>query len=130
MTIDDRTVVGLTEVITIHGPHGSEKVLARIDTGATKSSISLTLASKLELGPVVDSKLVKSAHGSKLRPIINVNVDVKGKELDELFTLADRDHMKYKVLIGQNVLKHDFMVDPTINPGKEEWQEIKDSKQD
>lgn len=121
MEFDDRTVAGLTEVITIHAPEADEEVLARIDTGATKSSISLSLASKLGLGPVVDSKLVKSAHGSKLRPIIEIGLTVEGDELEELFTLADRDHMKYKVLIGQNVLQHDFVVDPTISPGVEEW---------
>ncbi len=121
MAFEDRTVVGLTEVITLHGPIGDRDVLARIDTGATKSSISLSLASELGLGPVVNSKLVKSAHGSKLRPIIEIALTIEGKELEELFTLADRDHMKYKVLIGQNVLEHDFVVDPTISPGVEEW---------
>ncbi len=123
MNKDDRTVVGLTEMVTIHGPDNSEDVLARIDTGATKSSMDLALASKLNLGPVVDSKLVKSAHGSTLRPIIKVKLEIKGKEVEELFTLADREHMSYEILIGQNILKDSFLVDPSISPGKEEVEE-------
>ena len=27
-------------------------------------------------------------------------------------TVADRSHMKYKMLIGQNVLKKGFIIDP------------------
>ena len=28
------------------------------------------------------------------------------------FTIADRTHMKYKILVGQNILKEGFLVDP------------------
>ncbi|MFC1648794.1 RimK/LysX family protein [Nanoarchaeota archaeon] len=124
MAYEDRIVVGLTEFIIVKSPNGNEKkVVARIDTGATKSSIDLTLASEMKLGPVVDSKLVKSAHGAKLRPIIETELTIKGEKIKAMFTLADRAHMKYKVLIGQNVLKNGFMIDPTINPGKDDKEE-------
>jgi len=115
MNFDGKTIVGLTEMTTLYSKDGKKEVLARIDTGATKSSLDLTLASKLELGPVVDSKLVKSAHGSKLRPVIEAEIEIKDRKLKVLFTLADRGHMKYKVLIGQNVLKDGFLIDPSIS---------------
>ncbi len=111
---DDRLVVGLTEYVKLIGPTSSEEHIARIDTGATKSSIDVSLASSLKLGPVVASKLVKNAHGSKLRPVIEANIEIEGKKIKSLFTLADRSHMKYKVLIGQNILKEGFLIDPTL----------------
>jgi len=114
MNFDDKTVVGLTEMVKIFGGK-EEEVLARIDTGATKSSLDLSLASKMQLGPVIDSKLVKSAHGSKLRPVVEAEIELKGKRLKVLFTLADRGHMKYRVLIGQNALRNGFLIDPSIS---------------
>ncbi|MBN2141880.1 ATP-dependent zinc protease, partial [Candidatus Woesearchaeota archaeon] len=37
-----------------------------------------------------------------------------GKEIESKFTLADRSHMKYPVLIGQNILRKNFLIDPVI----------------
>jgi len=108
-----KTIVGLTEFVTIRGEKSCDDLIARIDTGATKSSIDLLLATKLGLGPVVDSKLIKSAHGMKLRPVVRAEVEIKGRKIRAKFTLADRNHMRYPVLIGQNILKKDFLVDPS-----------------
>jgi hypothetical protein len=118
-----RTIVGLTEKIILKGKKGTKELIARIDTGATKSSIDISLASQLELGPVVDSRIVKSAHGEKLRPVVRAEVILKGKTIEAKFTLADRQKMKYQVLIGQNILKKNFLVDPGLradNPTKKE----------
>ena len=110
---DERIIIGMIEEIEVKGTDNStERLQARIDTGATKSSIDYKLASKLKLGPVIESRLVKSAHGSKLRPVIEATINIRGKELTSKFTLADRDHMKYRVLIGQNILKKGFLIDP------------------
>jgi len=109
---DKRTIVSLVEPVTIKHDGKSDQLKARIDTGATKSSIDIALASKLKLGPVVASKVIKSANGAKLRPMVEVTVELHDKELTETFTLADRSHMKYKILIGQNILKRGFLIDP------------------
>ena len=108
-----KTIVGLTEKITIKGQGPTKELIARIDTGATKSSIDLALASELKLGPVVDSRLIKSAHGTKLRPVVEAEVRIRGRNLRARFTIADRAHMKYEVLIGQNLLRMGFLVDPS-----------------
>lgn len=107
-----RTIVGLTEKVIVKSNDHKKELIARIDTGATKSSIDLTLASELRLGPVVDSRLIKSAHGVKLRPVVKVDVVIGGRTLRAKFTLADRLHMTYLVLIGQNILKKGFLIDP------------------
>jgi len=116
---ENRTILGLTEKITIIGPNGNEEVVARIDSGATASSIDIELSDKLGLGPITRTKIVKSASGTKRRPIIIVKVKIGNKEIEEEFTLADRSHMTYPVLIGQNVLKDgDFLIDPNKEVNK------------
>ncbi len=110
--LDGKTVIGLAEKVTIKYNGGIKNVVAKIDTGATKSSIDTNLAAKLKLGPVIKSKLVKSAHGSKLRPIIEATIEIAGKKIKSEFTLADRTHMKYSILIGQNILREGFLIDP------------------
>ena len=116
--LEKRTIVGLTEMITVRSDSNEKELIARIDTGATKSSIDLTLASELKLGPVVDSRLIKSAHGVKLRPVVQAEVMIHGRTLRAKFTLADRNHMKYPVLIGQNILRKGFLIDPTRRADK------------
>jgi len=110
---NNRTVVGLNERITVFGPKGKKEVMSRIDTGATKSSIDVKLAADLKLGPILKSKIVKSASGNTLRPVIATEITLANKRIKSEFTLADRSHMKYSVLIGQNILKDNkFLVDP------------------
>lgn len=110
--IEGKTVIGLVEPITIYTKDGVKKtIMAKIDTGASKSSVDINLASQLKLGPIVKSKLVKSASGNKVRPVIESTISLAGKKMEEEFTLADRWHMKYRVLIGQNVLRHNYLID-------------------
>ena len=110
--VGGRIVIGLAEKVKIYHLKGNKIVIAKIDTGATKSSIDTNLAAELRLGPVIKSKLIKSAHGSKLRPIIEATIELSGKKIKSEFTLADRAHMKYRILIGQNILKDGFLIDP------------------
>lgn len=108
-----KTVIGLIERVTIIGPSGKKKmVLARIDTGATKSSIDIRVAADLELGPILRSTTVKSASGTGVRPVVQASIEIKGKKVSAGFTLADRSHMKYPILIGQDILLQDFLIDP------------------
>ena len=113
--VDGNTIIGLIEDIDIMVKDESKfPVKAKIDTGATKSSIDTRLASELKLGPIVMTKLIKSAHGNSLRPVVAAKIRLDGKIIDTQFTLADRKHMKYKVLIGVNTLRgNNFLVDPS-----------------
>jgi hypothetical protein len=109
----EKTIIGLIENVMVFGKNKKKNIVAKIDTGATKSSIDFSLASELHLGPVIKSKMVKSAHGNKIRPVIEAEIELAGKKMNTEFTLAGRDHMKYKILIGQNALKKDFLIDPS-----------------
>lgn len=116
MNHKEKTVLGLIENITIFGKNKRKvNMLARIDTGATKSSLDSKIAAELALGPIIKTKLIRSAHGHSLRPMVNVNIILAGKKLRGQFSVAERSHMKYKALIGQNILKKGFLIDPLKN---------------
>ena len=114
----DKVIVGLTERILVRGTLGKEEgLMARVDTGATKSSIDIKLAAELRLGPVIKTKIVRSASGSGIRPVVMVDVIIADKTFRTEFTLADRSQMKYKVLIGQDILRQGFLIDPVKKTG-------------
>ena len=108
----DETIIGITEHVTVHGNEEDKTVLARIDTGASVSSIDTHLAAQLRMGPIEEVKTIKSANGKRVRPALTVKVTLADKQLEGVFTLADRSHMKYDVLIGRDILKQGFLIDP------------------
>ncbi len=109
----ETTVIGLVENIIILKNNKRHSIKARIDSGAIKSSIDQALAKELKLGPTLRRILIKSAHGSKRRQVIALDIELKEKKIYKTeFTLADRSHMTYQALIGQNVLKKGFIIDP------------------
>ena len=110
-----KTIMGLTEKITIIGPEKQREITARIDTGADVCSIDKKLAKELDLGPVERVKIIKSAHGIKKRPVVRARVEIKKRKFKKVrFTLADRSHLKYKALVGKNILKRNgFLIDPS-----------------
>ena len=110
---EKRIILGLMEKIVVIGLNSNEETIARIDSGATSSSIDLKLSAKLGLGPITRTKIVKSASGIKRRPIIRTKVKIGDQEIEGEFSIADRSHMTYPVLIGQNILKEGkFLIDP------------------
>lgn len=111
--MDRKTIIGVKEHVTIIGKSKKKTVVARIDTGAAKSSIDRSLATELELGPVIKYKTIKSAHGIAQRGVILARARIAGRTFRAYFTIADRQHMKHAVLIGRNILKKGFLIDPS-----------------
>ncbi len=111
-----KTIIGAKEYVTIFCGEKARKILARIDTGATKSSIDKSLARTMCIGPVLHYKTIKSASGKTKRGIVLVRVRIAGRTFKMYFTVANRKHMKYPVLIGRNILKRGFLVDVSRKP--------------
>jgi len=111
LDITKKKVLGLYEFVNF----GNKKVLARIDTGAVKSSIDVELSAELGLGPIIGSKMIRNVHGTSQRPLVETEIELCGKKIKAKFTLHCRREMKFKVLIGQNILIHDFVIDPQKN---------------
>jgi hypothetical protein len=55
--------------------------------------------------------MIRSSHGKTNRQIKKMRFLLAGRKFNMNFTLADRKGLKYKVLIGQNVLKRNFLID-------------------
>lgn len=109
----DKIRLRLIEDVTLVKRDGSEKkIKAKMDTGASLSSIDKKLASELKISHVLRSKLVKSANGKQIRPVVRVPLTIAGRTFEEEFTITDRSHLKFMMLIGINILKQGFLVDP------------------
>ena len=108
-----RKILGLIEPITVKGKTKEIKVNAKVDTGASKSSISKELVKKLGIGKVRRIAVFKSALGRQKRKVVKTSIVLKGKKLKVFFSVADRKHMKYNLLIGRNILRMGkFLIDP------------------
>jgi hypothetical protein len=105
-----KQIIGLVEPIRVK----EKKILAKVDTGATRSSMDLSLARKLGLTKDLwGIKKIKSANGCEYRPVIKTTIKLKNKILPATFTITQRDELKHKILIGTNILKKGFLVDIT-----------------
>ena len=103
----DKIVLGAIEGVLI----GSDEIMARVDSGASKSSICESLVSRFGLGPIVGTTEIKSANGVEIRDVIEFPFRVAGKDIVAKFSVANRSNMKYSLLIGRNVLNKGFLVD-------------------
>jgi hypothetical protein len=116
MDLKNKTIIGIIEDVTIYGVNdklkNKLKVFAKIDTGATKSSIDIKLVDSMNLGPIIRTKIIRSAEGSSRRPIVKIKIKFANKIITEEFTVANRSKMKYPVLIGLNILSKGFLIDP------------------
>lgn len=113
---EGKKVVRLVEKVTVKGPGGEEKVRAKVDTGADRTTVDRRLAERLKLGPILSQVTIKaSAEGRKvLRPVVNATVNVGGKSFELKVGVADRSQMKYLVIIGRDILRSGvFLIDPS-----------------
>jgi len=89
--------------------------LAKVDTGAEKSSIHLDLAKKIGLTKEIwGIKKIKSSNGEEYRPLVKSKIKIGNRKLPVIFTITKRSELKYPVLIGKDVLKRKFLVDVSI----------------
>lgn len=112
------TTLGATEKVSIVPPNAS--LCARIDTGAAQNSLdaqNLVIfqkngedwASFYLNGTNIEKKVVRYTNvtqqaGSTKRPVVILRLIMKGIDGTYAFSLADRSHLQYPVLIGRNVL--------------------------
>jgi hypothetical protein len=102
---------------------------ARIDTGATRSSLDArelkvqnNIAefklpkkySNLPLRlPVIEWQNIRSADFIERRPVVEITLCMGPKLIRTHVTLNDRSKVKYPLIVGRNILKDNFIVDCT-----------------
>jgi len=103
---DEPVVVGYTEEVVVHGTQGSKSVLAKSDTGATRTSIDTRLAADIGAGPIKSVMKVKSGSvkSGKSRPVVDLVVGVGGRQHTVTASVEDRSHMDYPLLMGRDIL--------------------------
>ena len=108
------SVIGYIEEVVVSGTRGSEHVLAKSDTGATRTSIDAQLAAEIGTGPIKDIVRVRSGSvkSGKARPVVDVVVGVGGTQHTVTASVEDRGHMDYPLLLGRDILEH-YHVDVT-----------------
>lgn len=106
----DQMIVQAIEPIVLLGKP-QVRLLARMDTGATLSSIDRKLALRLGFKTAIRQTTVSNAHGTTRRSVVKIPFLLKGQKRVAEFTLADRSHLDYAVLLGRTALTG-FLVDP------------------
>lgn len=111
---NERATIGYTEHVSVSGTAGTEKAIAKSDTGARRSSIDLELAAEVGAGPIKQSTRVRSGlrQTSKARPVVDIIIGVRGEWHSVTASIEDREHMAYPVLLGRDILKK-YHVDVT-----------------
>lgn len=109
-----KEVIGLTEKVVLEHKGSIVVVKARIDTGARYSSIDTALAERLGLIPTEKKVHIRAAAGKQHRHTAHASLSIRGRKIKSLFTITDRSHMKYHVLIGTRTLKGRFLIDPEL----------------
>ncbi|MFB6135268.1 MAG: RimK/LysX family protein [Halobacteriaceae archaeon] len=100
--------VGYTEEVLVSGTGGSERVVAKSDTGAARTSIDTKLAASIGAGPIRSMTKVRSGsvRSGKSRPVVDIVVGIGGDRHTVAASLADRSHMEYPLLLGRDILEH------------------------
>ncbi|THE62918.1 ATP-grasp domain-containing protein [Salinadaptatus halalkaliphilus] len=106
-TDNEAAIIGYIEDIVLSGTSGSTSVLAKSDTGATRTSIDTSLAAEIGAGPIKSITRVKSGSSktAKSRPVVDVVVGVGGNQHTVTASVEDRSHMDYPVLLGRDILE-------------------------
>ena len=119
---------------------GIPAIKARVDSGAKTSSIQATNLKviskgaqewvKFEVNPLqenrsisiecqarlVDRRMVKSSSGiSEERLVVKTPVTLGKQTFDMELTLANRDTMEFRMLLGREALNERYMVNPALN---------------
>ncbi len=113
--LSGRRIIGIKEKIQIIDNQGEKhETIAKVDTGAYRTSICQVLAEKFKLYKPVKYKKVRGALGKQERPIINLSFRLDKRRVSTEAFVATRSEMKYDVIIGRKDLKK-FLIDPSKN---------------
>lgn len=128
----EKKLIGRTDIVDFPDL-GLTDVRAKVDTGAYTSSIHCynvkiikdqlvfyLPAHKSEkrkrfVTKTFELKSIKNSFGqTEMRFVIRTRIVLFGKAFQAEFSLADREQMRYPVLLGRKLLRNRFLVDVTL----------------
>jgi len=100
--------IGFTEQVVVSGTGGTRTVVAKSDSGATRTSIDIRLAADIGAGPIHTVSRVRSGSSkqSTTRPVVDLVIGIGGQQHTVAANIEDRSHMTHRLLLGRDVLKH------------------------
>lgn len=109
-----KPIIGLEEEITILDSTGTaHSLLAKIDTGAYRTSIDQEVAKQIGIHtPIIYEKTYRSSLGRESRPVINATFMIQNRTISTEVSMTDRSKLNYKIIIGRRDLR-DFLIDPS-----------------
>ncbi|MFQ6013296.1 MAG: RimK/LysX family protein [Thermoplasmata archaeon] len=114
MKSSKRTIVPIVCAVVLIGERGREEITAKVDTGASRTSVDTDLAAKVGLGPVTDTVKVRAASSAQVevRPLVQARIQLEGRAFELPVSITDRADMKYPVIIGMDILTEgNFLID-------------------
>lgn len=106
-------ILSVIEPVKIYINGKTRLIKAKVDTGAYRSSLDLSLALELGLTQLPNSIEIKAASGRQVRQTVEISFDLSGKKIKTVATITPRDHLRYQMIVGRKDLKG-FLVDPHL----------------
>jgi len=114
-TVKERPMIGVVEEVTVVGPKGRVPILARIDTGAARTTLDTDLVAQAGLDPVMDRVRIRASASDEPeeRDVVPAKIIIAGREFDVPVAVTDRKDMRYHMIVGMDILRDSgFLVDP------------------
>jgi hypothetical protein len=104
---DPRAIIGNKELVRITGPTGTTvEAIARVDTGATSTSIDQRMAEDLGFDlEDADTVTIASSLGREERPVVPAALQIAGDAFATRVNVADRSERSTPVLLGRDDLR-------------------------
>ncbi len=108
--------VGLWEYVLIRRATGGKwtRFKAKIDSGARWSRIGVKEAAQLKLGPIIDSRKIRTGTGHEVRAVVPARICIGGYRIVVRLTVSTR---RNGVLIGRRTLGKRFKIIPSRKLG-------------
>lgn len=109
--ISGKPVIGHEETVEIITPENERrKILAKMDTSASLSSIDIELAKNLKLDKLDKTVSVETKNGIQKRPLAKLAFNLEGIRVETEAKLFDKEDSGYSLIIGKKDLKN-FLID-------------------
>jgi hypothetical protein len=109
------------EPVIVRGKGGEVRVQAKVDTGASRTTVDTDIAARAGLGPVLGTVRIRQSisKNPESRPLVEAVLVIGGVEFDVAAAIADRTEMKYHEIVGMDILGQGrFLIDPARGAGK------------
>jgi alpha-L-glutamate ligase-like protein len=111
---DENTkILDAVEQVSFQVGTETKTYLAKLDTGAYRTSLDNKLVDELQLKILDRQILIKSASGVNTRKAVRVSFTLHGRQINSVATIVDRSHLKYPLIVGRKDLKG-FLINPAL----------------